>query len=266
MEEQLTNYLKKLDVSDNETKIYLTLLKTGPLNARALAQAVGIKRTTIYNYVHYLMEKGLIIKSVSSAEAVFEANPPGNIFPDLVTQKIKEGKEMQDNLPQLLRVIQDDISANSLNILGNVEIKFYKGAINARKIYEESFKANEVRAFAKVDKKEALWTDNTKVFNDAFSQNAQFKWWEIIYGDSAIQISEDIYTNTDRYFFKFLPKHLKLTSEDILIYDGKVAIINFRGGATSIVLQSADFYHNLKELFDFIWNLISDPESVKKIF
>ena len=64
--------------------------------------------------------------------------------------------------------------------------------------------------------------------------------------------------NNKRYSYKFIPEDLKLSSEDILMYDGKVAIVNYRGKVSSIVLQSADFYNNLKELFDFIWKMIPE--------
>lgn len=264
MKKQLADYLKKLNVAENEANIYFTLLKTGPLNASNLAHTIGIKRTTVYNYIRYLMDKGLVIKSVSSAETIFEATPPDQILPDLITQKIQEGQDMQIDLPQLLNLLQDNLFSDKPDTPNNVSIKFYKGFTSARKIYEESFKAKEVRAFAKIDKELTLWKDNTKVFNEAFENNKQLTWWEIIYGEAAIEVSENIYDHTNRYFFKFLPKRLKLSSEDILIYDEKVAILNFRGGGTSIVLQNADFYNNLKELFDFIWILLSDPEAVRK--
>ena len=53
-----------------------------------------------------------------------------------------------------------------------------------------------------------------------------------------------------------MPKNLKLSSEDILIYDGKVAIINYTGKITSMVLHSRDYYSNSAELFDFIWEIL----------
>ena len=83
--------------------------------------------------------------------------------------------------------------------------------------------------------------------------------WEIIYdSDSTLEPAEEITASTDRYLYMYMPKHLKLSSEDILIYDDRVAIINYRGNNTSIVLHSKDFYNNLKELFDFVWEVLSE--------
>lgn len=74
-----------------------------------------------------------------------------------------------------------------------------------------------------------------------------------------------ISTSNTKHIYKLLPKNTKIKSSDILIYDGKVAIINYRGGKTNVVLQSPDFYNNLKELFDFMWDLLSELEETRKI-
>ena len=44
--EKIVDYLKQLDLSDVEAKLYLTLLQTGPSSVRDLAQTIDIKRTT----------------------------------------------------------------------------------------------------------------------------------------------------------------------------------------------------------------------------
>jgi len=87
--------------------------------------------------------------------------------------------------------------------------------------------------------------------------------WEIVYESpysrrQALKIFSQ--GNMNRYFYKFMPPDLKwgLTSEDIVIYDGKVAIINYSDKASCIVLQSKEFYNNFKELFDFVWRVIPD--------
>ena len=259
MQKQIIDYFKNINISQSEAELYFTLLESGPLNARSLAQKLGFKRTTAYNYIDHLLDRGLILKLVRGTRTLLAANEPDKILPKLIDQKVQTDKQMQESLPQILESIQGIFPIKNTDS-SPVEIKYYKGIVNARKIYEECFTASEVRAYAKIDKTETLWSDNTKIFNEAFEKNKKLKFWEIIYGESAIDVSENIALNTDRYFFKFMPKELKLSSEDILLYDGKVAIINFRGGGTSIVLQSADFYNNLKELFDFMWNMLSETK------
>ena len=66
------------------------------------------------------------------------------------------------------------------------------------------------------------------------------------------------------HFSKTLPLDIKLTANDILIYDGKVAIINIgdKNDISGVVLQNKDYYNNSIQLFDLLWRLL--PESTVK--
>src|SRR5260370_10737036 len=254
----ITDYLAQLELSDMEAKCYLKLLETGPITVSELAHAMGIKRTSAYLYIDPLVDKGLATKQVTGTRKQLAPTEPENLE-GLIDQKFKTARFLKDKFPEMLKEIKGIYP--SFKESDNVEVKYYKGINNARKIYEESFLAGEVRAYSRVDPKERLWPDNAAVFKKAFETNKKLMWWEFIYdSESVLDIPDQVVSSTDRYFYKYMPNYLKLSSEDILIYDGKVAIINYRGGKTSVVLQSPDFYNNLKELFDFIWTVLSKPE------
>jgi sugar-specific transcriptional regulator TrmB len=241
-----------------EAKFYLKLLETGATTTSELAHAMGVKRTTAYLYIDALVNKGLATKIVKGTKKQIAPTEPENLEA-LVEEKFTSAKNLKHMLPSLLEDIKQTFP--SFKEINNFQIKSYKGIHNARNIYEEAFAAQEVRAYARIDPEERLWPDNAHVFEDAFKRNTKLLWKEFIYDPgSAVEISDQIVSHTDRYVYRFMPKHLKLSSEDILIYDGKVAIINYRGGQTSVVLQSPDFYNNLKELFDFMWSILATLE------
>jgi len=257
--DKIIDYLKQLDLSDVEAKLYLTLLQTGPASVRDLAHTVEIKRTTAYFYIDQLVEKGLLMKLVRGSKKLVAANEPKELE-SLIEKKLKKADVIQQELPLVLQMLSTITPNESTNT--DVEIRSYKGVTNARRIYEESLKANEVRTFARIyNKVEQLFPNNTEVFINAFKNNKKLKMWEIIYdSDSTIEPSEDVLKTTDRYFYIFLPKNLKLNSEDILIYDGKIAIINYRGEKTSIVITSKDLYNNFKAIFNFVWQVMSETK------
>ena len=60
--DKIIDYLKQLELSDTEAKLYLALLKSGPTGVKELAEKVDVKRTTAYFYIDQLIEKNLIIK------------------------------------------------------------------------------------------------------------------------------------------------------------------------------------------------------------
>jgi hypothetical protein len=49
---------------------------------------------------------------------------------------------------------------------------------------------------------------------------------------------------------------MKLTAQDILIYEGKVAIIHFKDKISGVLLNNTDLFHNFKLLFDFMWKML----------
>ena len=71
-------------------------------------------------------------------------------------------------------------------------------------------------------------------------------------------------SQNERYFFKFLPHDIKLSSADILIYDGKVGIINVKNKITGVVFKNNEYFMNSKVLFDLIWKMLPAPKEYNK--
>src|SRR5207248_2411729 len=62
-------------------------------------------------------------------------------------------------------------------------------------------------------------------------------------------------SNGGRYFYKFLPANIGLTSVT-LIYENNVAILNIKQEISGIILHNNDYFNNSKKLFDFLWSLL----------
>lgn len=254
----IIDYLQQLELSDIEAKLYLALLEIGPTTVRELSEAINIKRTTAYLYVDLLIEKGLIIKVIQGSHKLIAANKPEDSLKTLVEKKMDSAESTRSEFTTIIQQI--NASYPQFKDVGDAEIKYFKGVNNARKIYEEALQADELRSYIKISKTEPLFPNTAAVFGKAFKENKKLKIWEIIYDtEFSGSPSKESRSQKGRYFYKYMPKSKKLSSEDILIYDNKVAVINFRGGKTSLVLQSVDFYNNFKEIFEFLWDMLGDP-------
>jgi HTH-type transcriptional regulator, sugar sensing transcriptional regulator len=102
--DNIIDYLKHLDLSDVEAKLYLTLLQAGPTSVRDLAQTIDIKRTTAYFYIDQLVDKGLIMKLVKGSKKLVAANTPDNLE-HLVEEKLKKAKAVQHDYPEILKTL-----------------------------------------------------------------------------------------------------------------------------------------------------------------
>lgn len=252
---EILDYLEQLGVSETEARLYLKLLETGNISVRQLAKILGINRTSAYLHIDQLIEKGLVMKLVKGSKKLVAANAPEDSLKDLLEKKAQIVQTIQSEFPKIIREIKTSVPKNKP--VGEAEIKYYKGNSGVRKIYYEALKAKELCSYAKVQETAGAFPDNIELFTNAFKENPALIIREILYDSPLVkQQAPKLLSKSKRYSYKLMPSDLKLSSEDILIYDNKVAIINYKGKVNSVILHSIDFYNNSKELFEFIWNLI----------
>jgi len=250
---KVIEYLEQVGLSEIEAKLYLTLLQDGATSVRNLARATGIQRTSTYDYLNQLVDKGLVYRVVKGTKKQVSANPPEECLLPLVEERAQTAKTLQNTFSEVLHLFPQRSET------GEAEIKYYKGKLGVKRIYEEALKAKELRSYVNIASMVDTLPENSILFAEALKNNKDIKIFEIIENSLLSQEQTQFQTNNadhKRYFYKFLPKEVKLSAADTLIYDGKVAIINVRGQITGVVLHNTDYYKNCKELFDFNWNVL----------
>jgi sugar-specific transcriptional regulator TrmB len=252
--EKLIQYLKQLDLSDVEAKLYIMLLQTGPISVRELAASSDIKRTTAYFYIDQLIEKGLIVKLITGSKKHIAAHPPENLQ-ELVEKKIKKANDIKKEFPDIIRKFKYVVP--ELKESGDAEIKYFKGIQNAKKIYEEALKTEELRTYVKLEETNSPFPEDIELFKNALDKNKTLVIKEIFYNSPLLEENApEILSKHDRYSYKLMPLDLKLTSGDILIYENKVAIINYEEKVSCVVLHNKDYFNTSKEFFDFFWKTL----------
>lgn len=258
--EKILKYLEQLDLSEIEAKLYLRLLETGPVSVRDIANLVNIKRTTTYLYIEQLLQKGLITKVTVGAKTQIAAVQPEAGLEHLVSDKVTKAKTIEQKFPEVLQNI--DSVFPEMKGSSESEIKYYKGRLGAKKIYEEALKAEEIRSYVNLTILADKFPENTELFAEAFKQNKDLKIIEI-FEDSDLAKEQahafkSLILDPDRYLYKFLPKGVLLSAADTLIYDGKVGIINVRNQITGVLIRDGDYYNNSKEIFDLLWKVLPE--------
>jgi sugar-specific transcriptional regulator TrmB len=257
----IIDYLKQLELSEIEAKLYLTLLQTGPISVRDLAANIDIKRTTAYLYVDQLVEKGLVIKIVKGSKKLVTAEDP-TALEHLVKAKVESAQEVQKHFPNILKTLSISLPGNVEN--DEAEIRYYKGKNGVKKVYEEALKAKELRSYFNIELMKEALPDNEVLFVHALQTNKDIKIYELIQDSplsrKKVKASKAVSLKHDRYFLKFLPQGITLSAADILIYDGKIGIVNVGSQFTGIVLNNKDYYNNSKELFDLVWKVLPESE------
>ena len=260
--DKILKYLEQLELSDVEAQMYVTLLQTGPISIRDLAVAVGIKRTTAYLYIEHLMQKGLVSRLTTGPKSHVEALNPDSSLETLVKDKLGKAQKMQQDFPDILQSIQANFSQTP--DIGETEVRYFKGRLGVKRIYEDAVKATEIRSYFNCEIIKATLPENTPTFINALETNKNIKIFDILENSPIAkkQVSDFQASNpnNERYLYKFLPPEVRLSAADILIYDNKVAIVDVKNQLSGIIFHNSEYYKSSKELFDLIWKVLPEAK------
>jgi sugar-specific transcriptional regulator TrmB len=253
---KIIGYLERLDFSETEAKLYLILLKTGSLSVADLASKADINRTAAYSHIDELLKKGVISQAKGISSKV-TANPPAQLH-NLVDQKISTANVLKEELSPIVGYLNSTYMQSKTS--KDSEIKYFKGRNNVKAIYEDVLKAKTIRAYFNPEDLENIFPENSKLFDNTIQNNPEMNVYEIIQYSLPSRKYAEASNTMKRHYWKFLPKDIKLTANDILIYDGKVGIINIgdKENVTGVVLENEAYYNNSVQLFDLLWRLLPE--------
>lgn len=89
--------LRKLGLTDNETKVYLALLELGKAAIGEITKETNLHRSNVYDSISRLKEKGLVSDIIEGKKRLFMAEEPSV----LVTYTEEKEKIAKEILPQL---------------------------------------------------------------------------------------------------------------------------------------------------------------------
>jgi sugar-specific transcriptional regulator TrmB len=121
----ITQKLQDIGLSEVESKLYLSSLELGATTILNLAKSSGIKRTTIYNVIDKLVDKGIFEIQIDGWKKLYSASSPQNL------QSL-----IQKNYQNLLSIIPqlEDISSKNKE---EVYLKSHKGKENINNLYKK---------------------------------------------------------------------------------------------------------------------------------
>ena len=104
MEEEVIALLQKLGFSKSEALVYVTLLKHGPLPARALSDLAGVPYSKVYSILESLSRKGFVTV-IEERPRLYLATDPSETFPLYIQSLINEIQSAGEKALEKLREI-----------------------------------------------------------------------------------------------------------------------------------------------------------------
>lgn len=96
--------LEKIGLKEKEAKAYIALLKEGPSLANQLSKKVEVLRSSIYDYLDILLEKGFISYTIISGKRYFQAVNPKKIIDNFEEKKRIEEEALNQIVPELSKL------------------------------------------------------------------------------------------------------------------------------------------------------------------
>src|SRR3989338_2090122 len=130
--DEIYNSLTAVGFNNKEIRVYLAVLGLGQSTASRIAREAAINRTTVYDILRILEEKGLVVLLGKEPKQEYRAEKL-NRLEELYRKKIKQNENflniVKELKPQLesMRVVSD-----------RPVVRFYEGQEGIRHVYEDT--------------------------------------------------------------------------------------------------------------------------------
>ncbi len=161
---------------------------------------------------------------------------------------INPTKETLIKISDRLKLTKDE----TLDLLGFSFDRLTSEA-SIREVYKQSFAASELRSYVDLGVAAKVNKDNAGFYLEAQKSN-QSHTFEIIKNTKAsIEAARKFSSKAN---FKFKVSNNISSTSDMLLFENKVAFINWIDSSRSIVIDDSDYYINMVNHFNMIWKLL----------
>ncbi len=230
--------LKEAGLTENEAKIYQTLLEFGPSQAGTISRKSGLHRRVVYDTSERLIKKGLIGYINKNNKKLFQASNPASVL-----KIIKEQEEkINEIMPQMLQFYTQTREKEETN--------FYKGKNGLKTVFEEQLQGPK--------NSEILIISPFPMAYDLLP--FYFKWFDKRRREKKISTRIIFNKTTEAVIPKIPLSKIRILDEKypsplaINIYGSKVAIILWsKENPFAIVIKNKDISEGYKKHFELIW-------------
>lgn len=242
----LTDQLEKLGLTKKEATLYLTALELGaPSPTSTLAKRAQINRTTAYDILEQLVQKGVVVSFRRRGIRYYEPLPPQKLIAYLEEQSQKYSSlasEAQAFLPELNLHYRP---------VGRARVYFYEGEKGLVRAYEETLTSTEeILAYAsdQANQEAIPW-----YFPEYYKRRAAKKIpIRALFPDTPKDRERHALDQDELRKSRLLPKDKLNFTPEINFFDNKIMIADWKG-KLGIIIESEEIAKAFKQTFELAW-------------
>lgn len=225
--------LKEAGLTDNEERVYLSLIDLGPSLAGKISRKTGLHRRTVYDVTETLIQKGLLSYMLENNRRVFSAVNPQRII-DSIEQKKNSLIPFIENLSSKFEMSKKKEQTN-----------FYRGKNGLKMVFESQLQYPEI----------LILGANREAYN---KMPYYFKWFNERRKEKKVKIR--VITSDKTINPKFLSETKYLSDKHvdhmvINIYGNSVAMILWNKNPFAIVIEQEEFAKGYRKYFELLWKI-----------
>jgi DNA-binding MarR family transcriptional regulator len=232
--------LKQTGLTDNETQVYITLLKIGPSSVSEIAERSGLYRPYVYDTLKRLEEKGLVSFVSKEKKKFFRAARPSQLI-ETEKEKMRELQKIVPKLEELFKAPKEETG-----------VELYSGKKVVRVIQRDVLKTlleeGGESLVIGVDERMFMRADPI-IMKQFFNQMKRHGLKERILvrdGDNYLPASRKSTS------YRFLPKEF-FDPTSTFIYGKKVAVVIFGEPLHGLVIESRPVSNAYRKQFNLLW-------------
>lgn len=232
--------LIKLGYEAKEAAVYVAGLELGPATVKALSIKSKVKRTTLYQILESLKEKGLFTETVKGKKHLFVAVHPNRLKVLL--------NEKQEILERNISALID--ATNTLS--GKPVVQYYDSREGIQKMYEDALEhiTTDTLGISGADATEEFTADwLQKYINKRIKKGIAAR---TILTDSAATEAWKKKDEVQKRTTKALA-HTKKIPVNIEVVGNRVLISSLVGEELGLSIESARVAESMKEILEIVW-------------
>jgi sugar-specific transcriptional regulator TrmB len=255
--------LEEIGLSEKEVSVYLTLLEIGSGKVQVISRISRLNRTSIYDILESLTQKGLVSRYKKGGASYFNALEPDRLltYLDRETEERQILAERQkgriaDILPQL-------VSMQDIYAAGKPKVRFFEGEKGMREAYEDTLTTKEtILAYANV---QTMHEGLPEFFPEYYRRRAgKDIFIQAIVPQNRLSYERSKHDQEEMRSIRFLPDAETDFSPEVNIYENKVLIASWKE-KMAIIIESKELADLQRLTFELLWKTlprhISEPDA-----
>lgn len=254
-QKDLEPLLQNINLSQRETKIFLTLLNLEKATAAQIAESnSSIPRPSVYDVIKSLERQGLVSSFIQEGKTYFQIQDIEHII-DVIEEQKRELTDRQNTLRSLTDLFRQIKSGSAYK----PAVRFFEGKAGIMAIHRELQNARketktivDIASVVKVFPRMLIDEDDLK----------DFTLYRIPKKDLMIKSVEaqkylEIAPINKTHLVKWLPQNV-IFETDTLIWNGHTAILDYSHHLSGVIIDNPAIAKTFEAWFDMMWGNIKE--------